>query len=286
METQPRPLDLDAVQAFVLIADLQSFTRAADILNTSQSAISLKLKRLEQRLERRLLERTPRQVRLTADGQHFLDAARDLLQAHERALNGVANANARLFLRLGISDHIAGDSFPALLAQLNACDPGVVIEVRIGSSCDLLQMYDRGELDTAIVRREAGRDDGQLIQEERMGWFAAPHWQARSGEPLPLATFSQECGIRTLATRRLDDAGIAWNEVFMGGGVHAVAAAISAGLAVSALLYRVKPTAAIDVGKSMKLPALPMAQIMLHSKLRDSRLQAIVRTLVVALKQP
>src|SRR5580658_10210260 len=63
-----RPLDLDAVQAFVLVADLASFTRAAEALDTTQSAVSLKLKRLEGRLGRRLLERTPRRVRLSAEG--------------------------------------------------------------------------------------------------------------------------------------------------------------------------------------------------------------------------
>jgi hypothetical protein len=71
-----RTLDLDAVQAFVLAADLQSFTRAAEALDSTQSAISLKLKKLEQRLGRRLLERTPRLVRLSAEGQQFLPAAR------------------------------------------------------------------------------------------------------------------------------------------------------------------------------------------------------------------
>jgi DNA-binding transcriptional LysR family regulator len=63
----------------VLAADLQSFTRAAEALDSTQSAISFKLKKLEQRLGRRLLERTPRQVRLSAEGQQFLPAARGLL---------------------------------------------------------------------------------------------------------------------------------------------------------------------------------------------------------------
>ena len=61
-------LDLDAVRAFVLVAELSSFTRAADALDTTQSAVSLKLKRLEAALGRQLLERTPRIVRLSADG--------------------------------------------------------------------------------------------------------------------------------------------------------------------------------------------------------------------------
>ncbi|WP_238298663.1 helix-turn-helix domain-containing protein, partial [Methylobacterium soli] len=55
-----RAIDLDTVQAFVWVADLGSFTRAAETLDTSQAAISLKLKRLEDRLGCRLLERTPR----------------------------------------------------------------------------------------------------------------------------------------------------------------------------------------------------------------------------------
>ncbi|MBV8839694.1 MAG: LysR family transcriptional regulator, partial [Alphaproteobacteria bacterium] len=74
-----KTLDLDTVQAFVLIADLASFTRAAEASGTTQSAVSLKLKKLEQRLGLRLVERTPRLVRLSGDGAAFLDRARDLL---------------------------------------------------------------------------------------------------------------------------------------------------------------------------------------------------------------
>jgi len=63
-----RPLDLDAVQAFVRIVELGSFTRAADAMGTTQAAVSLKLKRLEDRLGLRLVERTPRYVELSSPG--------------------------------------------------------------------------------------------------------------------------------------------------------------------------------------------------------------------------
>ena len=56
----PPALDIDAVRAFVLVAELQSFTRTAQATGTTQSAVSLKLKRLEARLAARLVERTPR----------------------------------------------------------------------------------------------------------------------------------------------------------------------------------------------------------------------------------
>ncbi|WP_339978858.1 helix-turn-helix domain-containing protein [Gymnodinialimonas mytili] len=66
-----RRLDLDTEQAFVRIAELGSFTRAAEATETTQSAISLKLKRLEKRLDCRLVERTPRHVQLSAQGRLF-----------------------------------------------------------------------------------------------------------------------------------------------------------------------------------------------------------------------
>lgn len=104
-----RPLDLDTVQAFVRTAELGSFTRAAEAMRTTQAAVSLKLKRLEERLGGRLLERTPRYVQLSVRGAAFLEHARELLEAHERALAVFGEARQRL--TIGISDHVAGQNF-------------------------------------------------------------------------------------------------------------------------------------------------------------------------------
>ena len=99
-------LDIATIKAFLLVADLQSFTRAAEALGTTQAAVSLKLQRLEALLGKRLVERSPRAVRLTADGAAFLDRARALMEAHDSALSG--DAPAAQSLSLGISDHAAG----------------------------------------------------------------------------------------------------------------------------------------------------------------------------------
>ena len=55
-------LDIDTVQAFLLVAELQSFTRAAEALGTTQAAVSMKLQRLESVVGKRLVERSPRAV--------------------------------------------------------------------------------------------------------------------------------------------------------------------------------------------------------------------------------
>ena len=262
-------LDLDAVKAFVQIVELGSFTRAAEALQMTQAAISLKLKRLEDRLGFRLVERTPRYVELSAQGSAFLEHARALLEAHERALSVFSSARERL--TIGISDHVAGPELPALIARMNAQDPDLLIDIRIGSSGDLIQRYERRELDTVIIRQHLGRTDGETLAEEQLGWFAAPSWQQRANEPLPLATLAEPCGVRAMASRLLDDAGVPWTEVFVGGGVAAVAAAVMAGLGVAALAPRMLPFGAIDIGSKLGLPALPRLPILLHTRVKSER---------------
>ncbi|NIF51842.1 LysR substrate-binding domain-containing protein [Burkholderia sp. Ax-1724] len=273
-------LDLDAVRAFVLVADLRSFTRAADALDTTQSAVSLKLKRLEAHLGKPLLERTPRLVRLSADGNAFLGAARELLNAHERALGALSVERRRL--ALGLSEHVAGPDLPQLLGRLNAHDPGLVIELHMGTSAALLTQFDERRLDAAIIRYgadEPPRDDAQTLFSEPLGWLASPAWLPRVGEPLALALLSPPCKVRDVALRALTAAGVAWQEVFVGGGMAAVGAAVAAGLAVSPLARRVAPRGLVDVGARLGLPELPESRVTLHSRVRDPRSAETLRLL-------
>jgi DNA-binding transcriptional LysR family regulator len=276
-------LDVDAVRAFTLVADFQSFTRAAEAMDTTQAAISMKLKRLEDRLGHKLIERTPRLVRLSARGAVFLDAAREFVAAHERALAELSGAERRL--TLGISDHVAGPDLPILLTRLHAYDASLQIEVRIESSRRLLDAFERGKLDAAILRREDDRRSGEVLALEPLGWFASPGFVHREGAPLRLASLAASCGIRSVATRKLDAAGIPWADVFIGGGTAAVTAAVSAGLAVGALAHRVAPLGVVEVGTALGLPALPASEIVLHSSLSDRRSREALRTVAAAFRE-
>ena len=134
-------LDIPTVQAFLLVAEIQSFTRAAEILGTTQAAVSMKLQRLEATLGKRLVERSPRIVRLTADGAAFRVNARILMDAHDNALAG--QQPVRQQLTLGISDHVAGTELVPLLEQLRAVSSTLVLAVTIGFSRHLLDLLMR-----------------------------------------------------------------------------------------------------------------------------------------------
>ena len=281
-DTPAAALDIDAVRAFVLVADLQSFTRTAQASGTTQSAVSLKLKRLEARLGARLVERTPRLVRLTAEGVAFLERARELLVAHDRALTGAAVPERRL--SIGISDHAAGPLLPELVARVGASDPNLHLDVRIEFSSALLERFDDGKLDAVVVRREGPRRGGEVLLEDEFGWFAAPAFRQRPGEKLRLAVLGQPCGVRAHAIRTLDKARIPWVEVFTGGGVTAIAAAVTAGLAIAPLARRVAPPGAADIGPALSLPPLGRSKVVLHSRVSDARARAALRAMAAAFR--
>ncbi|ADH87579.1 transcriptional regulator, LysR family [Ancylobacter novellus DSM 506] len=276
-----RPLDLELVRAFVHVAELSSFTRAAEALGSTQAGVSLRLRKLEDRLGRTLLERTPRLVRLTPDGAQFLERARRLLAADRDARLWGAPSVQRL--RLGISDHTTGDTLPGLLSRLAAVSPEVVFDIRMGFSRVLLDAFDAGELDAIVVRREGDRRAGEMVRQDRYGWFAAG--EARRGSaPLPLALLAAPCGVRAAATGALDAAGIAWREAFTGGSVSSVAAAVAAGLAVAPMAAHLAPAGSVDVGPALGLPALPSAKVMLIARAADAPTRAALCELAAFLR--
>jgi DNA-binding transcriptional LysR family regulator len=275
-------LDIDTVQAFLLVAELQSFTRAAEALGTTQASVSMKLQRLESVVGKRLVERSPRAVALTAGGAAFLPHARALMEAHDRALSG--ETPARQQLSLGISDHAAGPELVPLLERLHAMSSQLALSVTIGFSRAMLDAYDAGQLDAVVVRQEGSRRGGEMLTEDAFGWFAAKRLAWRRGETLPLATLAPPCGVRALAIRGLDKAGIAWTEGFVGGGVTAVVAAALAGLAVAPLARRIAPSGLVDIGPAGGLPRLPSSKVMLHSKVSDPAKRAALRTLAATFR--
>lgn len=275
-------LDVDGVRAFLMVADHRSFTRAAEALGTTQAAVSVKLKRLEERVGRKLIERTPRQVRLSAQGEIFIPLAREFLAAHERAIAGLTATRRRF--RLGIASHVMGPEVPTLLARLKLLDPALTMEVLLETSRALLDSFEDGRLDAVIIRSDDDRRDGEILGPEHFGWFASPDFVHRPGEPLPMAGLSPCCMVRDLAAPLLNRAGIPWEEVFIGG-TPAIAAALSAGLVVAPFPCRLAPVGVVDVGHALGLPPLPSLSLVLHSSLSDARTKETLRAITAAFRE-
>lgn len=283
MVDKMRQLDPEAVQAFVHVAQLKSFTRAAEALGKTQSTISLKVQRLEASLGRRLLERTPRSVRLSTDGQAFIGPARDFLSAYHRAAEAFEGNRHRV--ALGISHHLVGPDFPLILKHMNDVEPSCVIEIRVDSSHALIRDYDSGLLDVIVLMRQEGdRREGEVICNEPLGWYGAIDWKHDPAEPLPLATQAAPCGLRSLSIEALNRADIAWTEVFIGGGVAVLGSAIKAGLAVGGLARRMAPVGVEDVTSKLSLPKLRSSEIILTARTSDQPIKRALQRFRVAFR--
>lgn len=277
-------LDIEAVQAFVLVADFSSFTRAGEAMDSSQSAVSLKIKRLEEKLGRRLLERTPRQVSLTLAGNAFLESARALVAAHQAALSAFDEQKQRK-LAIGASPHIIGTELPVLLERMHRGNPSVTLELHIGASGDMFTAYEQGKVDAAFVlKHDNRRQSGKFLFKEEFGWMAAPHFEHVPGKPLRLATEAAPCGVRAMALSCLDKAGIAWVEVFVGGGIATIGAAVSAGFAMAALGKRVAPAGSVDMTQRLGLPALLPRDVLMYSNTSDKQAQAYLKSFAAAVR--
>jgi DNA-binding transcriptional LysR family regulator len=274
-------LDLDGVAAFLHAAQFSSFTRAAEALGTAQSLVSTRIKKLEGGLGQVLLQRHPRLVRLTAEGERFLPAARELMAAHERALAAFRQPTERI--AIGISEQAVGADAPALLARLARHDPTLVIGLRIEPSAALEAAFERGELDVVVVRRLGAGRTGEVLRHDAVGWFAAAEL-TRRGEAVPLVNLVADCRLRRHAIEALERAGLSWREAFVGGGMAAVLAAVEGGLGVSPLAARIAPRGAVDVGPDWGLPALGGSEVVLRSNVATPRANAFVRELAAAFK--
>lgn len=259
-----KSLDVEAVQAFLLVAKFKSFTRAAEILGATQAAVSLKIKRLEDSLGHRLLERTPRRVRLSEDGRRFSAAAAGFLHAHDAAF-GVFKAKRRR-LSVGITHHIVGPQLPVLLREVVESDPELSLELHVSTSQEVMAKYDNGTLDVAVVLcHDNTRRGGKIIFREPFAWFASHDFTHAPSDPIRLASQAAPCSIRNTALRTLDDAGIEWFEAFTGGGVAAVSAAVAGGLAVAALSRNASPPGTTDVTLAFGLPSLDTIDVAMFS---------------------
>ncbi len=184
------------------VAETASFTRAAERCHIVQSALSHQVARLEKELGARLFDRTSRRVRLTTAGEAFLPAARQALEAAERARAEVAAATGEIRGRLTVGSipTVAAVDLPAVLRDYRLRHPQVRITLRAGSSEQLVEQVRDGRLDAAFLGvqpgfRPQGVRDKELAHGRHVTVLAPDH---------PLAT-EPEVDLRLLADEAFVD---------------------------------------------------------------------------------
>jgi LysR family hydrogen peroxide-inducible transcriptional activator len=144
-------LDLHLLVQFVVLARTKNFTRAAEELHLSQSALSRAIQKLEDQLGQPLFERKPREIVLTDLGGLLLDRAKEILKLMEDTFSELSEAGKRGRVRLGAIPTIAPYFLPTLLASFAKKHPEISVIVQEDTTDMLIKRCSHGEIDVALL---------------------------------------------------------------------------------------------------------------------------------------
>ena len=255
--------DLTLLRAFVAVKETGGFTRAAERLHLTQSAVSHQIRKLEEQVGRQLLHRTTRRLTVTEDGEDFLRYAQQILDTLDAMTRRFQPSPITGVVRFGVPDNFMGDRLPPLLSQFARAFPAVRMEVCVSMHTDLRAAIRSGELDLAVVMSPPNVAEGTCLRRTQLVWAAAETFEAPKGASLPLAFFPKPCVNRQVAGSALDLTAIDWHVVFTSASPQGIRAAVLAGLAVTVLTREeVEPGMKI-VDRRYGLPPLPSVEFAL-----------------------
>ena len=229
-------LDIELLRSFVSVVDAGGFTRAGERVHRTQSTVSQQIKRLEDSVGRPLLVRNGKQATLTEEGERLLSYARRILALEQEARDVVARPVIDGVVRLGIPEDFAAYRLTELLSDFARSRPTLRLDVRSGLSVGHKRALERGELDLALFKRNAGEGNAIASWPERLQWVTSrKHPVDLSRDPVPLAVAEQGCLYRDRLIHSIEAAGRTWHIAYTSPNLTGIQAAVSAGLGVSIL---------------------------------------------------
>lgn len=279
-------LDIDSLRAFRAIVESGSFTGAASRLYLTQSAVSWKIKRLEERMGHTLLVRKGKGIELTPMGEELLIHAERILSAHDEAVASLELSELTGTVRLGCNDEPDLAGIAAVIRNFRVRHPQVKVHTRIALSSTVNSWLRAGELDLAIVQVVADEleESDVVLRTDQLAWFADADLVLPEDGAVPLITFGPRCFYRPIAEKRLREAGLDYSISLECESSAGVIAAVDAGLGVTVLNAH-HPAAPPEIRRwqDVVLPAdLPEVCLVARrsSRSRDSAVRSLQAELV------
>ncbi|MCH8550364.1 MAG: LysR family transcriptional regulator [Natronospirillum sp.] len=257
-------MDTELLKAFVAVTETGGFSAAGKLLHRTQSAVSLQIKRLEDRMGEALFRRTSRQVVLTPAGGRLLPYARHILKLHDEAIRVMGAESPETLIRLGITEEQAIAYLPELLGRFAREYPHVRIEVICEASSLLVRDFQDGLLDAILAIRHTPTQSGQLLGREPLVWVASAEHPLPRRDPLPLALNPEGCIYRANAFAALGREEIHWDVRYTSQSPTGINLPVQLGLAATVKTPRSIPKNCRIIGPEAGLPALGHVETELH----------------------
>jgi DNA-binding transcriptional LysR family regulator len=260
----PRDLDLSLLRAFVAVVETGSVTGASRLLNRTQAAVSLQIKRLEDLLGCELFEREHKRLTLAPQGERLLGSARQIVAMNDEIWATMTTPTFEGTVRLGVPVDIVSSYIPPILRRFNQAWPKVEVSLSCRNSHELLEDLESGDVDLTLTTDAPNQHGGEALRMDRLVWVGAPSGKAYRQTPLPLTIGSLTCRFRPAVLAALRKARHDWRMVMEVRSQEAIYAVVSADVAVTAQLADSVQSGLVILAPEAGLPELPHFAINLH----------------------
>lgn len=228
-------LDVDQLKTFLAIADTGSFTRAAEEVNKTQSAVSMQMKRLEDQLNRPLFSKDGRGTKFTRDGDKLIDYARRIVALSDEAMSAFTKPDITGTVRFGTPDDYAEFFLPVILARFARTHPQITVDVECVPSAQLMERTARGEIDIAVVTFGCKGEPSNIIRQEELIWATSARHAVHEQPVLPIAVAPGGCDWRKMMTDALDAQGRPYRVAYASPNASTINISVLQGLAVAVM---------------------------------------------------
>jgi DNA-binding transcriptional LysR family regulator len=233
----------DLLRTLVAVCELRSFTKAAQLLQLTQPAVSQQIKKLEIIIGREIIDRKLSGINLTKSGAEVLKSAQRLLSINDQIVFECGTEAAMQLIRLGVPNLLAGSLLPGIVTEFRSQAPDAQLQICCENSPNLLRMLRLGYLDVAFAYFEP-KDAGKAIRSwtESIGWVRSPRFEMQPDDPVPLISSTNELQVDRIAIDALKRDKRRYRIVFSAVDFGARFAAVTAGLGYMPLTRKMIPS--------------------------------------------
>jgi DNA-binding transcriptional LysR family regulator len=278
-------LPTDLLRTFIAVNDHGGFTRAAEVVHLTQSAVSMQMRRLEEIVGRDLFTRQGRSVVLTPGGETLSVHARQILKLQDEALSALVQPEVEGTVRLGIPDDYVS-FLPAIFTRFSGTHPKIRVQVICQQSSEIHELMRREELDLALVTASCGNPItfGTVVRMEPLIWVASSHKAVEKENPLPLAMFTDQCYLHEESIKVLERMGRSCRVAYSSPSMAGLIAAVQSGLAV-ALVTRANYIEGTRIlGPDDGFPVMPPVALEIHRR-SGAAAEVLARCFMEVLKE-
>ncbi|MBC8953866.1 LysR family transcriptional regulator [Xenorhabdus sp. PB62.4] len=264
-----RGITLEQLRAFVFVAIHGGFAKAGEELGRTQSTLSLSIKRLEEDIGCRLIDRRQGYViGLTDEGKQLLPAAKDILSRMTQALQSVKKFQLRGKIALGVPDDFSIANLHKVISWCLAEQPELKIEITTGSSPVLSALLEKRQLDMAITKEIAGQptnaNNKSILLIDSLHWVASKAVYFNELQEIPLVIFPEGCVIRKYAIKTLEHINKPYFFAYVSSSFENIRNAVEHGLGVGLLPRRALTDGLYVLSTQHGVPCVPAIQLVLH----------------------